>query len=103
MKDKKNYVIFDFDGTLIKEQSTDLFCIFILYKLGHYKNFLDTKDFENCEKITRDSPGSIYQPEDNDELAERLNQIHDELPNFVKLELENAGFDISDTELVVLD
>ncbi len=40
MKDKKNYVIFDFDGTLIKEQSTDLFCIFILYKLGHYKNFL---------------------------------------------------------------
>ena len=74
-----------------------------LYNNGHYKNFLDSKDFENCEKITKDSPGSIYQPEDNDELAERLNQIHDELPNFVKLELENAGFDISDTELAVLD
>ncbi len=41
--------------------------------------------------------------DDNDELAERLDQIHDELPNFVKSELENGGFDISDTELVVLD
>ena len=74
-----------------------------LYNSGHYKNFLDTKDFKNCEKITKDSPGSIYQPEENDELAERLNQIHDELPNFVKLELENVGFDISDTELAALN
>tara|TARA_Y100000816_G_scaffold208281_1_gene154103 strand:- start:157 stop:576 length:420 start_codon:yes stop_codon:yes gene_type:complete len=74
-----------------------------LYNSGHYKKFLDSKDFKNCEKVIKNDPGSIYQPEDNYELEEKINQFHDQLPNFVKSELESAGFDISDTELAELD
>ena len=72
-----------------------------LYNSGHYKKFLDAQDFKKCLKVIKDDPGLIYQPEDYD-LEERMNQIHDDLPIFVKSELEDAGFDISDTELAEL-
>ena len=73
-----------------------------LYNSGHYKKFLDAKDFKNCEKVIKNDPGSIYQPEDNSEVEEKMNQLHDNIPVFVKSELEGAGFDISDTDLADL-
>ena len=73
-----------------------------LYNSGHYKKFLDAKDFKNCEKVIKNDPGSIYQPEDNSEVEEKMNQLHDNIPVFVKSELEGADFDISDTDLADL-
>ena len=77
----------------------------ILFAAQNYRkpNFSDIEEFYEDLKRFKYVKRLINRYLEHDELAERLNQIHDELPNFVKSELENVGFDISDTELAVLD
>ena len=67
-----------------------------LYEKGHYKNILTDEEFQKCEIVVKNYPGSIYGPDDNDSIQDMLDDIHGSAVFTVKEKLQSLGFDLPD-------
>lgn len=67
-----------------------------LYETGHYKNILPDEEFQKCENVVKNYPGSIYGPEDNESIQDMLDDIHGSAVFTVKEKLLSLGFELPD-------
>ena len=67
-----------------------------LYAKGHYKKLLPADEFKKCEATVKKHPESIYGPEDNQDVQDTLDEIHNAALMAVGRKLKSLKFEIPD-------
>lgn len=75
---------------------------YILHDDGHYKKFLSKKQLQDVDEVIKESPESIYSPDDDDEAYEEIQSdyldfIYANSIQFVANQLIQKGFDVEET------
>ena len=74
-----------------------------LYEKGHYKKLLPADEFKKCEATVKKHPESIYGPEDNQDVQDTLDEIHNAALMAVGRKLKSLKFEIPDEFKDVMD
>ena len=74
-----------------------------LYEKGHYKKLLPADEFKKCEATVKKHPESIYGPEDNQNVQDTLDEIHNAALMAVGRKLKSLKFEIPDEFKDVMD
>ena len=74
-----------------------------LYEKGHYKKLLPADEFKKCEATVKKHPESIYGPEDNQDVQDTLDEIHNAALMAVGRQLKSLKFEIPDEFKDVMD
>ena len=74
-----------------------------LYEKGHYKKLLPADEFKKCEATVKKYPESIYGPEDNQDVQDTLDEIHNAALMAVGRKLKSLKFEIPDEFKDVMD
>ena len=70
---------------------------------GHYKKLLPADEFKKCEATVKKHPESIYGPEDNQDVQDTLDEIHNAALMAVGRKLKSLKFEIPDEFKDVMD
>ena len=74
-----------------------------LYEKGYYKKLLPADEFKKCEATVKKHPESIYGPEDNQDVQDTLDEIHNAALMAVGRKLKSLKFEIPDEFKDVMD
>ena len=67
-----------------------------LYEKGYYKELLSADEFKKCEANVKKLPETIYSPEDNQDVQDTLDEIHNAAVMAVGRKLKSLKFEIPD-------
>ena len=74
-----------------------------LYEKGHYKKLLPADEFKKCEATVNKYPENIYTPDDNQDVQDTLDEIHNAALMAVGRKLKSLKFEIPDEFQEIMD